>query len=98
MSGDSAGGGLALALVLSLRDDGAELPEGCVLLSPWLDLGRNRRADADLVQRDLLLSPEWLEACARAYADPEAWADSAVSPLSAQHKGLPPLLIQCGTN
>ena len=98
MSGDSAGGGLALAVVLSLRDDGAELPAGCVLLSPWLDLGRDRRADADLVQRDLLLSPDWLDACARAYADPEGWADSAVSPLRAAHEGLPPLLIQSGTD
>jgi len=98
VSGDSAGGGLALAVVLSLRDDGTELPAGCVLLSPWLDLGKDRRADADLVQRDLLLSPDWLDACARAYADPEAWADSAVSPLSALHQGLPPLLIQSGTD
>jgi monoterpene epsilon-lactone hydrolase len=38
VSGDSAGGGLALALVLSLRDAGQELPAGAILLSPWLDL------------------------------------------------------------
>src|SRR5215469_8267880 len=74
LSGDSAGGGLALALALSLRDDGAALPVGCVLLSPWLDLGSDRRAAADLVRRDVLLSPDWLDACARAYADPGDWA------------------------
>ena len=98
VSGDSAGGGLALALVLSLRDEGQELPAGCILLSPWLDLGRDRRAVADLVRRDVLLSPAWLEACARAYAVPSRWADQTVSPLRAAHAGLPPLLIQAATD
>ena len=42
VSGDSAGGGLALALVLARRDAGQELPAGCILLSPWLDLGADR--------------------------------------------------------
>jgi epsilon-lactone hydrolase len=101
VSGDSAGGGLALALVLSMRDEGdkgQELPAGCILLSPWLDLGRDRRAVPDLVRRDVLLTPDWLDACARAYADPSAWADPSVSPLRATHSGLPPLLIQAGTD
>jgi monoterpene epsilon-lactone hydrolase len=98
VSGDSAGGGIVLALALSLRDEGQELPAGCVLLSPWLDLGRDRRAVPDLVRRDILLTPAWLDACARAYADPAAWADHLVSPLHAAHFGLPPLLIQAGTS
>ncbi len=97
VSGDSAGGGLALALVLSMRDEGQELPAGAILLSPWLDLGRDRRADPDLVRRDVLLSPDWIGACARAYADPSGWADPLVSPLCGTHSGLPPLLIQAGT-
>jgi len=98
VSGDSAGGGLALALMLSLRDEGQDLPAGAILLSPWLDLGRDRRADPDLVRRDVVLSPGWLGACARAYAAPAAWADPSVSPLCAAHAGLPPLLIQAGTD
>ena len=98
MSGDSAGGGLALAAVLSMRDEGQELPAGCVLLWSWLDLGRDRRAVPDLVRQDVILSPGWLEACARAYAAPSAWADPSVSPLRAAHSGLPPLLIQAGTS
>ena len=97
VSGDSAGGGLALALLLSLRDEGQDLPAGAILLSPWLDLGRDRRAVPDLVRKDVLLSPEWLDACARAYADPSAWTDPLVSPLHATLTGLPPLLIQAGT-
>ena len=97
VSGDSAGGGLALALILAMRDEGQEPPAGCILLSPWLDLGRDRRAVPDLVRRDVLLDPDWLDACARAYADPDTWADHLVSPLHATHAGLPPLLIQAGT-
>ena len=98
VSGDSAGGGLALGLLLGLRDEGQDLPAGCILLSPWLDLGRDRRADPDLVRRDVVLTPGWLEACARAYAAPAAWADPSVSPLRAAPAGLPPLLIQAGTD
>ena len=98
LSGDSAGGGLALALALRMRDEGQDPPAGCVLLSPWLDLGRDRRADPGLVRRDILLSPDWLDACARAYADPSAWAGYPVSPLRAEHSGLPPLLIQAAAD
>jgi acetyl esterase/lipase len=98
VSGDSAGGGLALALVLSMRDAGQELPAGVILLSPWLDLGRDRRSVPDLVRRDVMLTPDWLDACARAYADPSTWADPLISPLRGTHSGLPPLLIQAGTD
>ena len=98
LSGDSAGGGLALALLLALRDEGQELPAGCVLLSPWLDLGANRRRPPDLVRKDHLLSPRWLEACAAAYAGSSDLADPAISPLFATCEGLPPLLIQCGSD
>jgi len=97
-SGDSAGGGLALALILAMRDAGDPLPAGCILLSPWLDLTIDRRARPALVRKDLLLSPRWLEACAAAYADPSQWPDPKVSPLRAGHKGLPPLLIQAASD
>lgn len=98
VSGDSAGAGLALSLMLSLRDAGTELPAGCILLSPWLDLGADRRADPELVRKDVLLSPAWLQACATAYASPSKWPDPSVSPLLGTHGGLPPLLIQAGSD
>jgi epsilon-lactone hydrolase len=98
VSGDSAGGGLALSVLHALRDAGTQIPAGCILVSPWLDLGRDRRAVPELVRRDMLLSPGWLEACAAAYAHPSDWADSSVSPLLAAHSGLPPLLIQAGSD
>jgi len=98
LSGDSAGAGLALALALALRDEDQQLPAGCILVSPWLDLGRDRAAVPELVHRDVLLSPRWLKACAIAYADPASWSDPSVSPLLAEPGGLPPLLIQAATD
>jgi epsilon-lactone hydrolase len=98
VSGDSAGGGLALALIVALRDEGRELPAGCVLLSPWLDLGVDREAVPALLRKDVLLSPRWLKACATAYAPRSSWAEPRVSPLLARHAGLPPLLIQAGSD
>jgi len=98
VSGDSAGGGLALAFVLALRDAGESLPAGCMLASAWLDLSRDRRAVPGLVRRELMLTPGWLEACALAYAPRADWAAPSVSPLLAGHGGLPPLLIQAGSD
>jgi monoterpene epsilon-lactone hydrolase len=98
LSGDSAGGGLALALTLAVRDEGGEHPAGCVLLSPWLDLGADRHSDPGLAYRDVILSPRWLEACAAAYAGPAHWAEHHVSPLRAGLAGLPPLLVQAGSD
>jgi acetyl esterase/lipase len=98
VSGDSAGAGIALSVILALRDSGAKVPAGCILISPWLDLTRDRGANPALVRKDLLLSPAWLKACAAAYADPAQWPDSKVSPLRADHRGLPPLLIQAASD
>jgi epsilon-lactone hydrolase len=100
VSGDSAGGGLALgvALALSGAADGAARPGGCILLSPWLDLTADRAAVPELVRRDVVLSPAWLEACAQAYAPAADRAQPMISPLHANLGGLPPLLIQCGTH
>jgi epsilon-lactone hydrolase len=98
LSGDSAGAGLALSLAVELRDAGEPLPAGCILLSPWLDLGWDRWSSPELVRRDVLLSPRWLAACAAAYAGPADRSGPAVSPLHAAPGGLPPLLIQAGTD
>jgi acetyl esterase/lipase len=98
VSGDSAGGGLALAALLARRDADEPLPVAAILLSPWLDLAQDRRVNPGLVRRDRLLSPDWLEACARAYAGGAELADPAISPLRADLAGLPPLLVQAGTD
>jgi epsilon-lactone hydrolase len=98
LSGDSAGAGLAMSLLLALREAGEDLPAGAILISPWLDLTVDRRANADLVSKDVLLSPGWLKACATAYTSPSNWADPAVSPLLAEPDGLPPMLIQAASD
>jgi epsilon-lactone hydrolase len=109
VSGDSAGGGLALITALALNGQGngtGDDPEagiapgiaGCILLSPWLDLTVDWAAMPELARRDVVLSPAWLEACAEAYAPSEDRAQPAISPLYADLAGLPPLLIQSGTD
>jgi epsilon-lactone hydrolase len=97
VSGDSAGGGLALVAALALPAGAARLA-GCILLSPWLDLTADRAAVPEPVRRDVVLSPAWLEACAQAYAPVADRAQPMISPLHANLGGLPPLLIQCGTD
>jgi epsilon-lactone hydrolase len=100
VSGDSAGGGLALGAALASPGtaDGAARLAGCMLLSPWLDLTADRAAIPELVRRDVVLSPAWLAACAQAYAPMKDRAQPMISPLHADLAGLPPLLIQCGAD
>jgi epsilon-lactone hydrolase len=103
LSGDSAGGGLALATLLARsgnEDSPAAVPgvSGCMLLSPWLDLAADRAAVPELVRRDIVLSPAWLEACAEAYVPAGDRTQPAVSPLHASLGGLPAVLIQSGTD
>lgn len=93
VSGDSAGGGLALAAA-----QGETRLAGCMLLAPWLDLTADRTARPDLVRRDVVLSPSWVEACASAYAQAADRARPEISPLHADLGGLPPMLIQCGSD
>jgi len=97
VSGDSAGGGLALGTALSAP--GAAALAGCILISPWLDLTVDWAALPELARKDVVLSPAWLEACAEAYVPRSAdRADPMISPVYANLAGLPPLLIQCGTD
>jgi epsilon-lactone hydrolase len=100
VSGDSAGGGLALGVALASPDstNGAARVAGCILLSAWLDLTADWTAVPELARRDVVLSPAWLEACARAYVPTGDRAHPVVSPLHAKLGGLPPLLIQWGTD
>ena len=98
VAGDSAGGGLAVALSQRLRDQGRDLPLALVLLSPWLDLAVDRRADERLVRRDPMLDPGWLEACAAAYAGDRPLSEPEISPLHASLAGLPPALVIAGAD
>jgi acetyl esterase/lipase len=89
LAGDSAGGGLALALCLALRTAGVVRPACLALISPWADLTNTRLA---AVRFDPLLDARWLEFCASAYAVNRARTDPLVSPLQDEMSGLPPML------
>lgn len=98
MLGDSAGGGLALLTMIRARDAGLPLPRALILLSPWLDLSLSGASYTALVAEDPFSTPAALRAMARSYLgrggpDPR---DPAVSPLSADLSGLPPMLVHAG--
>ncbi|MBL8580856.1 MAG: alpha/beta hydrolase [Rhizobiaceae bacterium] len=98
IGGDSAGGGLCLALMLSLRESGAPLPAAAWLLSPWTDLSMSGRTLATKDAIDPLIHKAYLEELAEAYVPASvARTDARVSPLLADLRGLPPLLIQVGS-
>ena len=88
IAGDSAGGGLALATALAAHD---RPPAALVLFSPWIDLAATR---GDAPPGEAMLSARWLAACARHYRGDALPA----SPLDANLRGLPPTLIQAGTD
>lgn len=96
--GDSAGGGLAVALLVHLRDDGVPAPACAVLLSPWTDLTRRSPAVRERAQRDPLLNPRYLVAPAEAYAAGRPLDHPDLSPVYADLAGLPPLLVHAGTD
>jgi acetyl esterase/lipase len=97
IGGDSAGGGLTLATITSLRDAGMPLPGCSWLVSPWVDLQMTGASLAEKADVDPLIQKPYLEELASAYlagADP---AGPLVSPLHADLGGLPPLLVQVGS-
>lgn len=96
LAGDSAGGGLALALLLRLRDHRVPLPACAVLLSPWTDLTGSGASVRENDGRCAMFRPANLPAFAACYAPPAAWRDPGVSPLFGSLGGLPPLHIQVG--
>jgi acetyl esterase/lipase len=95
--GDSAGGGLAIALLLALRDAGLPLPAGAAGLSPWLDLAVSGKTIQSNAGTDYI-NANVLRASARMYLDGRAANETPLaSPLYADLHGLPPLLIQAGS-
>ncbi len=94
LAGDSAGGGLVVALMQRLLQQKRPVPAAGVLFSPWLDLTCSS-ASLDLnVATDLLLNPIQMKAFAALYAGREALESPEISPLFGNMRGLPPLLVQ----
>jgi len=98
LAGDSAGGGLALATAIAIRDASLPSPASIVLLSPWVDLRGDSPSMKENVRIDPMVRPSWSRACASMYLGGRELDDPACSPLFASHKGLPPILIQVGSD
>ena len=97
VSGDSAGGGLAVALLTRRRDEGEALPAGAVLLSPWTDLALTGASHGTEDERDPMCSTAMLAEAAEAYLGGSVAAtDPVASPLYADLSGLPPLMVEVG--
>ncbi|MFW9783185.1 MAG: alpha/beta hydrolase [Candidatus Heimdallarchaeota archaeon] len=97
ISGDSAGGGLTAATLIKLRDTGIPLPFAAVLLSPWTDLDITGDSVRSKRRIDPFVTADGLFFMANLYVGDEDPKNPYISPLYADLKGLPPLLIQVGS-
>jgi monoterpene epsilon-lactone hydrolase len=98
LAGESAGGGLVVALLLALRDGGVPLPSCGYVMSPYVDLTLSGESLAAKRDADPLLSPEGLRARVPDYVGADDASNPNISPILADLRGLPPLLIQVGSN
>jgi monoterpene epsilon-lactone hydrolase len=97
IAGDSAGGGLAIATLIALRDAGEPLPAAGMLLSPWTDLTGTGETLKTVGWRDPVLNPKLGVKWARCYLGDADPLNPLISPIYADCTGLPPLLIHVGT-
>jgi len=96
IAGDSAGGGLTMATLLSLRDARDPLPAAACLLSPWLDLTATGESMTTRAKKDPWFQPEDMPIVAAYYCREDQLRNPLVSPVFADLSGLPPLYIQVG--
>jgi monoterpene epsilon-lactone hydrolase len=96
LAGDSSGAGLVISLLLTLKQEHAEMPGAAVLFCPWLDLGQRLPVDSHTRMAAVPSSDE-ARLCAHAYLADHPVNDPIVDPLSAELTGLPPMLIQAAT-
>ena len=96
MAGDSAGGGLALAALLAAREAGVRLPNAAASMSGWTDLTMSGGSFESRRETDIRVSKAGLEGMAAAYLGETDPRSPLASPLFADLRGLPPLLLQAG--
>src|SRR5439155_21943564 len=94
VAGDSAGGGLAAALLVALRDQNRPLPACAALISPWTDLAGTGDSITTRAERDPSVSWSSLRRMRDWYLAGHDAQDPLASPVFADLTGLPPLLIQ----
>jgi acetyl esterase/lipase len=98
LGGDSAGGGLTLALLQTLRDKNVPMPVGAVLLSPWTDLVGTVESRTTREATDPIFSGKTINALSSFYAGTEDAHNPLISPINADLHGFPPLLIDVGSD
>lgn len=98
VAGDSAGGGLALALMLKLRDDGLPLPAAAVAMSPWTDLALTAPSFRSNAAADPMLVADDVPRFAAGYLGGADARNPYASPLYGNPRGLPPTLLQAGSD
>ncbi|MGD0272551.1 MAG: alpha/beta hydrolase [Gaiellaceae bacterium] len=96
IGGDSAGGGLALATLLALRDGGEELPKAAFLLSPWLSQIPDGESYKTRAEVDPLISEDFAAACAKAFLGGTGVDARDLVLFEKDLQGLPSLLVQVG--
>ena len=98
LTGDSAGGNLALSLTLKLKQEGRLLPRGLVLMSPWTDLTSSGQSFESKAELDPVLNKAYIDRMVEAYAGGQELKNPLVSPLFGDFEGFPPTYIQVGEN
>ena len=99
LAGDSAGGGLSLALMMRLRDTGGRLPDDAVLFSPWTDLTCRGESFETKAKSDPMFSPAMPRNCSHYYAPQDIdMTDPYVSPAFGDFSDLPRCLVICAGN
>ena len=98
VGGISAGGGLTLALLLRLRDTGEPLPAGAVPMSPWTDLTQSGQSFESNSDSDPIISKAYLDRMSAIYLGDVDPKTPYASPLHGELHGLPPLLVQVGSD
>jgi epsilon-lactone hydrolase len=98
VAGESAGAGLAAAMLVAAREAGLPMPAGGVLFSPYADLTLSGASMTTKAAADPAFCPDAFPVRVKDYAGPADPADPLISPVFADLRGLPPLLIQAGSN
>ena len=96
LAGDSAGGGLVLAMLLRLRDEGLPMPAGAVLFSPWADLSLSGDTLRTNEPHDVMFHNRYAAWLASHYLGGSDPADPYLSPVFGDFRGLPPLMVHVG--
>jgi acetyl esterase/lipase len=104
IAGDSAGGNLALALVMKLRDEDRDLPKAMILMSPWADMTASGESYRENLFKDPMFGKKtWVvrkpaeSGATRTYAGNHPLDDPYLSPVYGEFHRFPPMLIQVGT-